>query len=60
MDDDTPAGLFLDLDDAEVNSETVLDIVDFFSVCREGLGGRAWFEIGSIPTSHISYFQTRK
>ena len=57
MDDDPSVGRFLDLDGTEVNSGTVVDAVDFIPACREGLGGGAWFRIGSTPVSHISYAQ---
>ena len=60
---DSPAGRFLDLDDVEMDVESVLDSVEgsgFFTLCRFGVGGGAWFESGSSPVEHVSYFQTGK
>ena len=60
--DDSSAGRFLDLDDPEVESETVVDVVrelGFFAAHRKGLGGRAWFKIGSTSVPNISHVQTR-
>ena len=53
---DPSAGRFLELDEAEVNPETVVGVgngLEMLDPFRPG--GGAWFEIGSIPIPHLSY-----
>jgi len=53
---DPAAGRFLDLDDATLDLERVVDVVrgaDFFP--RDWLLAWAWFVVGSIPVPQIIY-----